>query len=228
MAVKTKLGWVLSGPLRGTNVDGLVKSNISLIINATNLSKKQNIEEDVHKLWDLEMLGIRRGDEVYEDLLDRVKFSGERYPVSLPWKLGHKPLPSKYANSRCRLTSQMNTLRKEPSGLEACNNIIKEQEQSGIIERVTSLEKADKIHYLPYQTVIRTDAETTKVRMVFDASSKDRKSGTSLNTYIHVGPPLYPLLVDIMVRFREHRIAVVGDIEKAFLNVEVDPKDGVV
>ena len=61
--------------------------------------------------------------------------------------------------------------------------------------------------------------------MVFDASSKDRKSGTSLNNCIHVGPPLNPLLFDIIVRFREHRIAIVGDIEKAFLNVEVDPKD---
>ena len=154
VAVKTKLGWVLSGPLRGKNVDGLVQSNISLIINATNLSKKQKIEEDVHKLWDLETLGIRRGDEVYEDLLDRIKFSGERYSVSLPWKLGHKPLPFNYANSLCRLKSQMKKLRKDPSVLEACNNIIKEQEQSGIIERITSLEKADKIHYLPHQSVL--------------------------------------------------------------------------
>ena len=48
------------------------------------VNKKQKIEEDVHKLWDLETLGIRRGDEVYEDFLDTVKFSGERYSVILP------------------------------------------------------------------------------------------------------------------------------------------------
>ena len=65
VAVKTKLGWVLSGPLRGKNLQGLMQSNISLAIDSTALSKKQKLEEDVHKLWDLETLGIKMGDEVY-------------------------------------------------------------------------------------------------------------------------------------------------------------------
>lgn len=34
-----------------------------------------------------------------------------------------------------------------------------------------------------------------------------------------------PMLFDILVRFRENNIALLGDIEKAFLNVEVDPID---
>ena len=63
---------------------------------------------------------------------------------------------------------------------------------------------------------------TTKVRVVYDASSKECKSGTSLNDCLHVGPSLNPLLYSILIRFRENRIALVGDIEKAFLNVEVD------
>lgn len=88
----------------------------------------------------------------------------------------------------------MNALKKDPAVLGACNNIRQEQEQTGIIEKVTSLEKADKTHYLLHQTVIRTDAENTKLRMVFDASSRDKKSGTSLNKFIHGGPPLNPLL----------------------------------
>ena len=91
VAVKTKLGWMLSGLLRGKNVQGFRQSNISLIIDSTALSKKQNLEEAVCNLWDLETLGIKRGDEVYEDLLERVDFSGERYSISLPWKLGTSP-----------------------------------------------------------------------------------------------------------------------------------------
>ena len=34
-----------------------------------------------------------------------------------------------------------------------------------------------------------------------------------------------PLLFDILVRFRENKVALVGDIEKAFLNIEVNPGD---
>ena len=40
-----------------------------------------------------------------------------------------------------------------------------------------------------------------------------------------MGPSLNPLLFDILLRFRENRVVLVGDIEKAFLNVGVDKKD---
>lgn len=61
--------------------------------------------------------------------------------------------------------------------------------------------------------------------IVYDASSKETKNGTSLNDCLHTGPSLNPLLFDILVRFRENKIALVGDIEKAFLNVAVDSED---
>ena len=59
--------------------------------------------------------------------------------------------------------------------------------------------------------------------MVFDASSKT--VGPSLNECLYAGPSLSPLLVDIMLRFRIFRVALVGDLEKAFLNVSVHPDD---
>lgn len=40
-----------------------------------------------------------------------------------------------------------------------------------------------------------------------------------------MGPSLNPLLYDILLRFRENNIVLVGDIEKAFLNVSVDKSD---
>ena len=78
---------------------------------------------------------------------------------------------------------------------------------------------------MPHHAVIRRDAETTKLRIVYDASSKATKTGISLNDCLHTGPSLNPLLFNILVRFRENKIALVGDIEKAFLNVAVDEKD---
>lgn len=42
---------------------------------------------------------------------------------------------------------------------------------------------------------------------------------------LFVGPALSPLLYDILIRLREKRVALVGDIEKAFLNVEVKLRD---
>jgi hypothetical protein len=120
------------------------------------------------------------------------------------------------------MKSQLRRLKKEPELLKEYDSIIREQVEKGIVEQVSSLEK---VHYLPHQAVIRKDAVTTKLRIVYDASLKESKSGTSLNDCLHVGPSLNPLLYSILIRFREKRVVLVGDIEKAFLNEEVDRAD---
>ena len=62
---------------------------------------------------------------------------------------------------------------------------------------------------------MRENAETTKIRIVYDASRKDRKLGVSLNDCLHVGPSLTPMILDVLLRFRANPVALVGDIEKA-------------
>ena len=57
---------------------------------------------------------------------------------------------------------------------------------------------------------------------MYDASAKS--TGPSLNDCLHAGPSLTPLIFDILLRFRVHPIAIVADIEKAFLNIAIAPK----
>lgn len=59
--------------------------------------------------------------------------------------------------------------------------------------------------------------------MVYDASATT--NGVSLNSCLDTGPFLLPNLVDILVRFRLHKIALVAGIEKAFLMVSVNKED---
>ena len=81
---------------------------------------------------------------------------------------------------------------------------MKQQLESGVIEKVAELESADKIHYLPHLAVVRQDAVTTKLRVVYDASAKvDNGKGASLNDCLHVGPSLNPLLFDISPEIAE-------------------------
>jgi len=53
----------------------------------------------------------------------------------------------------------------------------------------------------------------------------DRHLGASLNDTIESGPNLYPLLTDILLRFRKYNIAFSADISKMFREIELHPKE---
>jgi len=82
-----------------------------------------------------------------------------------------------------------------------------------------------KVYYIPRHEVIRVDKETTKLRVVYDASARAGKNSPSLNDCLYAGPPLSSYIYDVLLRFRINKIAITGDIEKAFLNVSVDRRD---
>lgn len=81
-----------------------------------------------------------------------------------------------------------------------------------------------KVHYIPHHEVIRVDKDTTKLRIVYD-TVPDQEGTPSLDDSLYAGPPLSPLIYDILLRFQVHKIALIGDIEKTFLNVLVHPRD---
>ena len=76
------------------------------------------------------------------------------------------------------------------------------------------------VHYIPHKEVVKEDRATTKLRVVYDASAKALNE-PSLSDCLLPGPSLTPLIFDILLRFRLHKVALIGDVEKAFLNVEV-------
>ena len=80
-----------------------------------------------------------------------------------------------------------------------------------------------KVHYLPHHAVIWEDKETTKLRIVYDASAKSK--GPSLNDCLYTGPKFDQRIMDIWLRFHTHQVALTADIEKAFLMVSKSEKD---
>ena len=113
-------------------------------------------------------------------------------------------------------------LRKTPAVLRKYDSVIRDQECKGNIENVGA-EPPGRVHYFPHNEVVRSDEQTTKLCIVFDASSK--RNSPSLNDCVYAGPHWSPLLMDIMMRFRCFKFALVGDIEKALIMVGVDAAD---
>ena len=61
--------------------------------------------------------------------------------------------------------------------------------------------------------------------MVFDASAKPQPLTNSINDDMFTDPPLQPFLWDVMVRVRMSTTLLLGDIEKAFLQIGVKEED---
>ena len=80
-------------------------------------------------------------------------------------------------------------------------------------------------HYIPHHPVITPAKNITKVRIVYDASAITKKDNKILNECLYRGPVILPSLYGLLIRFTLSPIGVVGDIEKAFLNVRLQVQD---
>ncbi|XP_068723841.1 uncharacterized protein [Montipora capricornis] len=232
VALATKLGFVLSGPTM-VMCDNVHANTVNLT--ATHVLKVESsvinhddLAAELKKFWDYESFGIHDDNAtLYDKFVNEVEFVEGRYQVRLPFKEDHDLLPDNFALCKSRLVSLLRRLSVKPDVSRQYNDVIREQLKQGIIEPVDqgTTNGVGKVHYIPHHEVIRVDKETTKLRVVYDASAKAQSTTPSLNDCLYAGPPLSSLIYDILLRFRVHKVAISGDIEKAFLNISVDPRD---
>ena len=63
-----------------------------------------SLDDQLKQFWELESLGIPTIETpVYEKFLQQIRFDGNRYEVSLPWKEHHPSLPDHYELCEKRL-----------------------------------------------------------------------------------------------------------------------------
>ena len=190
----------------------------------------KNPTTDHDQLCRLDVLGIEdqpSGDQefVYREFKDQLQRHPEGfYETSLIWKVGHPTLDNNKAGSLLLLKSPLGKLKKDPEKFEKYDNIIKEQLAEGIIERVTS-QPNGKEYYIPHKPVIRENAESTKMRIVYDASAIANCSSPSLNECLETGPALQNPLWSVLVRNRFFPVALYGGIEQPFLKVHNKDED---
>ena len=77
-------------------------------------------------------------------------------------------LPSSFATCKGRTLTLLNKLRKFRELLQLYDEIIKDQELRGFIEKVSD-DTAKDVHYLPRHSV-KKDSVTTPIRIVYNCS----------------------------------------------------------
>ena len=230
VAQNTQFRWVLSSPMPDshhlTHSTNLVTH--VLRVDVAPMEYDQQLDKQLKKFWELESFGIvDRECNIHKQFSEVIKFSDGRYKVPLPWKDPSTLIPDNYQLSKKRLLSLLRRLRKCPGLLEQYDQIIREQVQLGMVQPVETdsdeITVKGRIHYLPHHAVVRHDKDTTKVWVVYDASAKSH--GPSLNDCLHVSPKFNQRIFDILLKFRAQKIALVADIEKAFLMIAVNEED---
>ena len=110
-------------------------------------------------------------------------------------------------------------MKNNPELIQKYDDIITDQLNKGVIEKVGCESDSLIRHYIPHHAVVNPAKATTKVRVVYDASAKSKPENKSLNECLYRGPILLQNLTGILLRFRLNKIALVADIEKAFLQI---------
>lgn len=154
------------------------------------------------------MLGIHEEGEELPGLNPKVAWNNGRYEVETPWKLDHGILGDNYVLALKRLDRNLEKHRTEnPDLLRKYSGIFKELLEGKLLEIVTEDMKpaVGNVYYMPHQLVIREDKETSKIRPVYDCSSK-MKSVESLNDCLEVPEPLYADLFAVFIQFRVHEM----------------------
>lgn len=220
----SKFGWILSGIV---DTSAGVSSNVVVM--------HCHINEELKKFWELEAEPtnqkrlLTEEEKQCEGLFSATTTRDEegRYVVRLPFREqtstyqvgGFEEIAEK------RLNALHTKLKKNTDLKEKYKQVIKEYLQLGHMEKVPEKEKKKgNSIYLPHHAVVRDDKDTTKVRVVFDASCKGKK-GYSLNDKLMIGPRLQPELRHLLLRWRKHPICLAADIVKMYRQVKVATVD---
>lgn len=233
IAQNTTLGWILSGVVVTANSQ--TNHDNSLLKTNNILAMHTQVHEDdiLKKFWEIEEQPPilkkvfteeeQRCEEFFKNTTKRTPEG--RYVVKLPFR-DNSPQCTNFGSrdiAEMRFRSLEGRFSKNKDLKEKYTEVINEYLKLGHMRPVNAENKNDAV-YLPHHAVIRNDKTTTKVRVVFNASEKN-KLKVSLNHTLMVGPKLQADLRHTVLKWRVHPIALVADIIKMYRQVQIAEED---
>ncbi|XP_033728036.1 uncharacterized protein LOC117317344 [Pecten maximus] len=138
--------------------------------------------------------------------------------MPLPFREIRKRLPGNFVQARKRAIVLAHSLRRNDVKRDHVKEFMEKLFINGHAELAPALTEGEEHWYLPLFSVYHPK-KPDKVRCVFDSSAKCQ--GVSLNDALLPGPDLLNSLLGIIIRFRQHSVAVSADIEQMFYRFSV-------
>lgn len=214
----SKLGWIIAGPLL---CPGL-KENKHINCNFT-----MEINKSLNRFWEIEELAsdkipVTQEHEICEShyLETTTRLPDGRFQVTMPMRESpESSLGDSYHMAKRRFFCLERKLNKDPVAKQQYSQFIKEYEDLGHLSKI---DKPDFGYYMPHLAVFRPNSESSEIRVVFDCSAIT-SSGKSLNDIQRIGPVVQDELFRILLRFRQHKYVLTGDIQKMYRQIMVEP-----
>lgn len=193
------------------------------------IAEVENLDNELRKFWEieevLEKVGIKNPDEVHCDKLFSETYRRDatgKFVVQMPLKKDPQCLGESKNIAFQKLNYQYKRLEKDPVQMSLYTEFMKEYKDLGHMQEVKETEEPKIAYYIPHLGVFRPEKNSTKMRVVFNAS-QPTTTGESLNSIQLNGGVIQDELFSIILRFRMHRFAFTADVMKMYRMILIDP-----
>ena len=214
-ALNTEFGWVLAGNAGPPSEAKLVTTHLTSVLTGDDL---------LRRFWDIEEKAVDNCTLTIEERCALDHFNVHhtrdecgRFIVPLPKRTMTTKIGESRSQAVRRFLSFERSIHAKGVSREV-QGVVQEYFDKQHAEEVPPEDLGkppDQVFYLPIHIVRKETSTTTKVRAVFDASATTT-TGISLNSTLMVGPTIHPPLVDVLIRFRLHRIALIADVSRMY------------
>jgi hypothetical protein len=210
--IESRFGWVVSGSTSSTSE--ILQSNHGIHCNLSINTEPQHFLMDGRWTDDVWTEEAKACEQHFKSTYQRN--TEGRYVLRLPFRENVILGESKYIATK-RLFFLLQQIKRNNIQLDY-NKLMDNYLYSNHMEVVIENGVIAHQYYIPHHPIIKPDSSTTKLRVVFNASSKTT-NGSSLNDVLMVGPTIQRDLFSIIIRFTRHRFVFVADIENMYRQI---------
>ena len=226
-AVRTDLGWSIVGSEAPCLETGMMNSlchrvAVKEIPSVTPMDAIRALEGDFKDVSGNDKT-VSQEDLIFLDKLKEGIRKDEQGHFEMPLPFKERPyMPDNQQLAEVRLSHLKRKFSRDEKYKEDYIKYMTDIIERDDVEEVQDDGVPGEKWYIPHHGIYHPK-KPDKLRVVFDCSAKYK--GTSLNEHLLSGPDMTNNLTGVLVRFRQHQVALTCDIEKMFHQFKVQERD---